>query len=112
RLMHPRYGVHKVYITKVKGIPSKSELSQLRKGIKDGKDLLRAIHYKVKSINKKDQTMLLEITLREEKNRHIRLMMNDISYPVIKMKSERYSILTLKGLNPGEYKTHTSKEMK
>ncbi|HLR80015.1 MAG TPA: pseudouridine synthase [Bacillota bacterium] len=112
RLMHPRYGVHKVYITKVKGIPSKSELSQLRKGIKDGKDLLRAIHYKVKSINKKDQTMLLEITLREGKNRHIRRMMDGLGYPVLKLKRERYGLLTLKGLQPGEYRALTPKEVK
>src|SRR5699024_12012286 len=94
--------VNKVYKTKVKIIPNKSDIYQLRKGNKDGKDLLQAIHYKVKSINKKDQTMLLEITLREGKNRHIRRMMDGLGYPVLKLKRERYGLLTLKGLQPGE----------
>ncbi|HEX6594567.1 MAG TPA: pseudouridine synthase [Bacillota bacterium] len=112
RLMHPRYGVHKVYITKIKGIPSKPELEKLRKGIKDKNDLLKAVQYKVKSVNKKDQTMLLEITLREGKNRHIRRMLDALGYPVIKLKRERYGLLTLKGLQPGQYRALTPKEVK
>src|SRR5699024_6714219 len=33
-LMHPRYEIKKEYVVKVKGIPSKQDLEQLKKGIK------------------------------------------------------------------------------
>src|SRR5699024_3497121 len=41
-LMHPRYEIKKEYVVKVKGIPSKQDLEQLKKGIKHNGDLLKA----------------------------------------------------------------------
>lgn len=110
-LMHPRYEIEKVYVVKIKGIPNKEELKQLRKGITSNKDLLKAISYKVLSINKKDSTMILQITLHEGKNRHIRRMMDTLGYPVIKLKREKFGFLTLQGLRPGEYRSLTKQEV-
>ena len=39
--MHPRHQIDKVYVAKVKGIPNKARLDQLRKGVKSEKDLLK-----------------------------------------------------------------------
>ncbi|UJL44749.1 rRNA pseudouridine synthase [Virgibacillus sp. NKC19-16] len=111
-LMHPKYEVEKVYVAKVKGIPSKMELGQLRKGIKDEKDTLKAYSYNVLSTDKKKNTMILEITLHEGKNKHIRRMMEHLGYPVMKLKREKYGMLTLDGLQPGNYRALTPKEIK
>ncbi|NAP01729.1 pseudouridine synthase, partial [Halomonas sp. MG34] len=73
-LMHPKYEVDKVYVAKLKGIPTKIELGQLKKGVKSDNDLLKAVQYNVLSVDKKKDSMLLELTLREGKNRHVRRM--------------------------------------
>ncbi|MGY0691813.1 pseudouridine synthase [Virgibacillus sp. FSP13] len=111
-LMHPRYGVDKVYVAKIKGIPRKNELNILRKGVKADKDLLKAVHYNVLSTDKDSQTSIIEITLHEGKNRHIRRMMEQIGYPVVKLKREQYGMLNLKGLKPGEFRALTPHEVK
>ncbi|AXI09379.1 pseudouridine synthase [Oceanobacillus sp. 143] len=111
-LMHPKYEVEKVYVAKLKGIPTKPELEKLRKGVKAEKDLLKAADYNVLSVDKTKNTMILEIKLREGKNRHVRRMMEQLGYPVMKLKREQYGMLTLTGLKPGKYRALTLKEVK
>lgn len=111
-VMHPKHGVEKVYVAKIKGIPSKIELGRLRKGVRDKGEILKATRYRVLSTDKKKNTMILELTLREGKNRHVRRMMEQLGYPVMKLKREQYGLLTLDGLSVGEYRKLTPKEVK
>lgn len=111
-LMHPKHGVEKVYVAKIKGIPDKRELGRLKRGVKAEKDLLKATNYAILSTDKKKNTMIIELTLQEGKNRHVRRMMEQLGYPVMKLKRERYGTLTLDGLKPGDYRALTPKEIK
>lgn len=111
-LMHPSHGVEKVYVAKLKGIPSKQELAKLRKGVTADRELLKAARYNILSADRKKDTMILELTLVEGKNRHVRRMMEALGYPVQKLKRERYGFLTLDGLSPGETRPLTPKEVK
>ncbi|MFU0791575.1 pseudouridine synthase [Virgibacillus proomii] len=111
-LMHPRFQIDKVYVAKIKGIPDKAKLAQLRKGVHSGDDLLKAIDYRVLKIDKQKNHTILQLTLREGKNRHVRRMMEGLGYPVVKLKRERYGLLTLDGLKPGEYRPLNPKEVK
>lgn len=112
QLMHPKYEVDKVYVAKINGLPDHRKLQQLKKGVKSENELLKAVRYRVLSTDRKNKTMIIELTLREGKNRHIRRMMKELGYPVLKLKREKYGILTLKGLQPGEYRSLTPKEVK
>jgi len=111
-LMHPKYGVEKVYVAKVKGLPDNKMLNRLRKGVKSENDLLKAESYQVLSSDRKKNTTILQLTLKEGKNRHVRRMMEALGFPVMKLKRERYGMLTLEGLKPGEYRSLTPKEIK
>ncbi|WP_077330188.1 pseudouridine synthase [Virgibacillus siamensis] len=111
-LMHPSHGVEKVYVCKVKGIPDKQDLAKLKKGVKSDGELLRAVGYKIMRVERKKNTMLLEITLNEGKNRHIRRMMEEIGFPVSKLKREKYGLLTLEGMQPGDFRPLNPKEVK
>ncbi|WP_179152016.1 pseudouridine synthase [Oceanobacillus senegalensis] len=111
-LMHPRYKMDKIYVAKIKGLPTKSDLAKLKKGIKSGEDVLKAVRYRVLSQDRKAGTTILELTLHEGKNRHVRRMMEGLGFPVAKLKRERYGLLTLDGLKPGEYRPLTPKEVK
>jgi 23S rRNA pseudouridine2605 synthase len=111
-LMHPKYEVEKVYTVKTKGIPEKVDLTKLLHGVKTAEDTLKAIRYDVRLRDKKSGTMMLDLTLKEGKNRHIRRMMEALGYPVLKLKREKYGLLTLGDLRPGEYRRLTPHEVK
>lgn len=111
-LMHPRYEIEKVYVAKIEGIPSKEELRLLRKGIRSENELLKAVSYKVESVDQKKNTMFLRLTLHEGKNRHVRRMMEALGYPVEKLTREMYGNLTLQGLQSGEFRRLTPHEVK
>lgn len=111
-LMHPKHEIEKVYVAKIKGIPSKIELGQLRKGIQSDHDILKANRYKVLSVDKSKQTMILEIVLGEGRNRQIRRMMEQLGYPIMKLSREKYGLLTLAGLQSGEFRRLTPHEIK
>lgn len=111
RLMHPRYGIPKTYIVKIKGVIPVDMQGQLTEGVRDEGELLKVSRYKVLEVNRNKQTMLLEIVLHEGKNRHIRRMFQRLGFPVLKLKREKYAFLTLEGLQPGEYRPLTRKEV-
>lgn len=111
-LMHPRHQIDKVYVAKVKGVLKKADLMQLKKGVKSEKDLLKAVDYRIVSTDKKAETTVIELTLHEGKNRHVRRMMEGLGFPVVKLKRERYGFLNLDGLKRGEYRPLTPKEVK
>ncbi|MDQ0271130.1 pseudouridine synthase [Cytobacillus purgationiresistens] len=111
-LMHPKSEVEKVYVTKVKGIPSKEALRKLQKGVKleDGKTA--PAKTKVLSTDKKKQTAIIEIIIHEGRNHQVRRMMEAVGHPVLKLKRERYASLTLQGLTAGEGRELTAHEVK
>lgn len=111
-LMHPRYEIEKVYVAKTEGIPSKDELSRLITGVESDGDLLKVEKYNVLSIDKQKKTMIIELTLKEGKNRHIRRMMEALNFPIMKLSREKYGLLTLDGLNSGEARALTPHEVK
>lgn len=110
-LMHPSHEIDKVYVTKVKGIPTKEALKQLKKGVQVDGEKLRAVNVQVLSTDRTKNTAIIELTLHQGKNRQVRRMFESINYPVMKLKRERYSFLTLEGLQPGEFRELTRHEV-
>ncbi|HHU76906.1 MAG TPA: rRNA pseudouridine synthase [Firmicutes bacterium] len=103
-LTHPRFQINKTYHALVRGIPSRSELQTLRKGlVLDGKTFLPA-RVKLLSAGKSTQQAKLEIVLAEGKKRQVRLMCKAVGHPVIFLKRVSLGFLTLGGLKPGSYR--------
>lgn len=111
QLMHPSKEINKVYVAKIKGIPHKKELLKLRKGVVSDGEKLKAVDVHMLSNDKEKKTSIIELTLHEGKNRQVRRMLEAIDFPVLKLKREQYSFLTLQGLNAGEYRALTPKEV-
>ncbi|WP_078380129.1 pseudouridine synthase [Sutcliffiella halmapala] len=111
-LMHPTSEVEKVYVAKVKGIPSREAIRSLERGIKleDGKTAPAKI--KMISMEKTKQTAIFEVIIHEGRNRQVRRMFEAIGHPVMKLKRERYGFLTLQGLQAGEARELTPHEVK
>lgn len=111
-LMHPSYNVDKTYVAKVKGIVTGYEIKKLRNGIIIDNYKTSKAKVKLKSIEKKDNKSIVEITIHEGHNQQVRKMFEALGHEVIKLKRERYAFLTLDGVKTGEYRSLTIKEVK
>jgi len=110
-LMHPSSKIDKVYIAKVEGILTGYDVKRLREGVViDGRKTSRC-HVKVKSVDKKKETCIVELVIHEGRNHQVKKMIEAVGKKVIKLKRERFGILDLRGLNAGEYRRLTNKEI-
>ena len=111
-LMSPSSQVDKTYIAKVEGEVTIPSIQALRKGVMiDGRKTGKA-RVKLKSIDKKKNTSLVELTIHEGRNHQVKKMFEVLGYKVTKLRREKYANLNLKGLMPGEYRSLSVKEVK
>ncbi len=110
-LMHPSSKIDKVYIAKVEGILSGYDVKKLRSGIMIDGYKTSKCHVKVRSIDKKKNTCIVELIIHEGRNHQVKKMIEAVGKRVLKLKRQRYGIFTLDGLNTGEYRKITSKEV-
>jgi 23S rRNA pseudouridine2605 synthase len=102
RLAHPRYGVPKTYRVEVAGHPSLEELERLRKGVHlaEGKVQASEVHLK----KRLKQSTLVEIVLREGRNREIRRMLAKLGHKALRLKRIALGPLKLGAVKPGDYR--------
>ncbi len=109
RLMHPRYGIKKVYLVNVKNVPERSRLQILEKGIRiDGKKTAPA---KVTLLKPGSKSALIRIELTEGRKREVRRMFEAIGHPVRDLKRIQFAELNLKNLKRGHWRYLTSNEV-
>ena len=111
-LLHPKNNIEKLYIAKIKGIITKEKLSRLCNGVLiDGVKTSKA-KARIKKIDKKNNTSIVELIIHEGKNHQVKKMFEAIGFTVIKLKRESIAFLTLDGLKSGEYRQLSIKEVK
>lgn len=112
RIMHPKNKIDKVYVAKIKGILSPKDLMTLKNGVViDGIKTSKS-RVKIRKIDKENNTSIIEITIHEGRNHQVKRMFEAINFEVLKLKRERIAFLTLEGLESGEYRKLTPKEVK
>jgi 23S rRNA pseudouridine2605 synthase len=109
RLMHPRYGVRKVYRVKINSRPSEQELDRLRKGIRLEDGWTAPAKARVVEVLRKKAWIELEI--REGRKREVRRMFEALGYFVEKLVRIRMGPLRLGSLALGEYRPLTQPEI-
>ena len=111
-LMHPKNEIDKVYIAKISGFLTPSDLMNLKNGVViDGKKTSRA-KVKVRKIDKETRTSIVELVIHEGRNHQVKNMFSVLGYEVLKLKRERIAFLDIKNLNSGEYRLLNPKEVK
>ncbi len=100
RLAHPRYGVEKTYRVMVAGRPTREILAQLRRGVRLAEGVARVAGIRIKS-HHKDST-ILEMVLREGRNREIRRVLAKLGHKVLKLVRTAVGPVRLGKLAPGE----------
>jgi 23S rRNA pseudouridine2605 synthase len=98
RLAHPRYKIEKVYEAEVGGDPSEAVLNALREGIDldDG----RTAPAQVRRVG----PHTIELIIHEGRNRQVKRMLDAVGHPVRSLHRSKYAGLTLKGLEPGQWR--------
>ena len=111
-LTHPKNEIDKVYMAKINGIMSALEIKKIESGVVIDNYKTSRCKVKIRKIDKKNGTSLVEITIHEGKNHQVKKMFESIGYKVLKLKRERIAFLDLNGLKPGEYRKLNIKEVK
>lgn len=119
RLTHPRYGVSKTYRATVKGRIDPGAIGELEEGIylaerKAGHTVggARTSRVELRVIFVDRDKTILEITLREGRNRQVRRMLAAVGYPVKKLERIAMGPLSLKGVARGAWRELTAPEIK
>ena len=103
RLLHPRYGMPRVYMVRVNGSVADRHLEAMRRGVDlpEGKTLPA----QVQVVRQNDKTCWLRLTLREGKTRQIHRMLECCGgHSVRKLQRVGMGPLTLAGLAPGRFR--------
>ena len=109
RLLHPGHKATKTYHAMVKGRPSRAVLDFLRQGIEiEGKMTLPC---KMRVLKTSRHSTVLEIVLQEGRKRQIRLMLNTVNHPVIRLIRIKVGPVRLGKLLPGKYRILTDPEV-
>lgn len=124
RIADPRHKMPKIYWAQVEKEITSEAVSRLRAGLvlKDGPTLpcganllpdpglpprLPPIRFR-----KTVPTSWAEIILREGRNRQVRRMLAAVGFPVLRLLRRAIGPLTLEGLEPGQWRELTAKEIK
>ena len=110
-LIHPSSEIDKVYIAKVDGILTGYDVKRMRSGLVIDGYKTKRCRVKVKSVDKEKNKCIVEIIIHEGRNHQVKKMIEAVGKKVIKLKRERFAILTTEGLNAGEYRRLTNKEV-
>ena len=106
RLSHPRYGVEKVYVAEVEGVPSDDDLQVLSEGVEleDG----RTAPAHVRRLGRSR----IELVLHEGRKRQVRRMCEAVGHPVRSLHRPLYAGLALGDLPPGEWRELAADEVR
>ena len=105
-----RNQVAKVYEVKVKGIPPKSAVERLRRGVvlDDG---TRTAPSEITSVRETSSNVWFEVILHQGRNQQIRRMFDLIGHSVVKLRRARIGSLTDERLRPGQWRLLDQREV-
>ncbi len=119
RLTHPRYGVPKTYRVTVKGELDQDAINELERGIylaqrREGQTFgaRKTAHVEIRLIARDRDTTVMELVLREGRNRQVRRMLAAVGYPVRKLERIGMGPVMLKGVARGEWRELTRDEIR
>ncbi len=109
KLTHPRYGLAKTYVVRVKGEIAGKQIEKLKKGIwfAEGKTGRAS----VKILKRGHKESSIEITIRQGLNRQVRRMLAKVGLSVKSLTRTRIAKLTTRGLGVGKFRTLTRAEV-
>jgi len=125
KLTHPKHNIDKIYIAKVTGKMLNSEVQRLKDGVVIDEEKpdqtnksyatvckpYKTVPAKVRIIRTDDSTSLVQISLREGKNRQVRKMFDAVGHKVLLLRRVAVGDLKLENLEQGQYRYLTDEEV-
>jgi 23S rRNA pseudouridine2605 synthase len=108
RVAHPRYEVPRVYLAKVRSVPEAETIERMRRGVLVDGERLAADHVR---LVESDKNAWVEVTLHEGKNHEVRRLLEAVGHPVSKLRRVSIGPLSVRGLEPGEFRSLTPHEI-
>uniref|UniRef100_A0A831ZYX3 rRNA pseudouridine synthase n=1 Tax=Desulfacinum infernum TaxID=35837 RepID=A0A831ZYX3_9BACT len=110
RLMHPAYGVPKVYQVQVQGVPTAEQLAALRRGVPLAEGVTAAA--RVRLMYRAETSAWVEITLHQGWYRQIKRMGEAVGLPVLTIHRTAYGPIALGTLPAGRWRRLTDQEVR
>lgn len=109
RLAHPRYQISRTYRVHVAGVPTPEVLDELKKGLyfPDGKFHVTG----VKRVKVRGKSSILEMQLRQGRNREIRRLLARVGHKVMSLERISFGPLFLRGLGLGKSRELKAREL-
>ena len=109
KLTHPRYGLAKTYVVRVKGEITAEQVGKLKKGVwlAEGKTGRAS----VKILKRGHKESSIEIIIRQGLNRQVRRMLAKVGLSEKTLTRTRIGKLTTRGLGVGKFRTLTKAEV-
>lgn len=108
-LTHPKHEVYKTYVAKVAGVISDARIAKLRKGVDIGGFVTSPA--KVKVIKQMPRHAIVEIKIREGKNRQVRKMFAAVGNKVQELERTAIGDIRLGRLKEGHYRKLNRQEI-
>jgi 23S rRNA pseudouridine2605 synthase len=116
QLTHPRYGVAKTYRAIVDGYVRPETVQALQKGVwladRNSGEGFKTGRSHIKIAKRGREKSVLEITVREGRNRQVRRMLAGLGHKVRDLTRIKMGPLTLDKLAPGQFRPLTMREVK
>ncbi|SNR88505.1 ribosomal large subunit pseudouridine synthase B [Anaerovirgula multivorans] len=110
KLTHPKFKVTKTYIAKVEGIMTDKEMQMIRNGIPI-EDYV-TLPAKIELLKKDRKHSIVEIIIREGRNRQVRKMCDAVGHPVMALKRIAMGNISLGEVPIGKWRYLTENEIK
>jgi 23S rRNA pseudouridine2605 synthase len=108
RVAHPRYEVERRYHAKVRGTPTAETLAKAKRGIVYEGDRLALDGARVIEAA---ENSWVEVRLHEGKHHEVRRLLQALGHPVEKLRRVGLGLLTSHGLEVGEFRSLTPREV-
>ena len=102
KVTHPSFEIWKTYRAVVKGVPTETDVKRFAEGLMldDGKTLPAVLDV----VGYKGNNAIVEVSIREGRNRQVRRMMERIGHPVTSLTRISFGSLELGDLKPGKWR--------
>jgi 23S rRNA pseudouridine2605 synthase len=102
KVTHPGHEVYKTYRVRVQGVPSRERIARLKKGVDIGGYITAPAE--VELIKQSGANAIVDISIREGKNRQVRKMFSAIGNKVLDLQRTQIGDVRLGGLKLGHYR--------
>lgn len=109
RLTHPKHEVYKTYVAVVSGFLSDARVTMLRRGVDIGGFITSPA--KVRILRQNPRSTVVEISIREGKNRQVRKMFNSVGNRVQELQRVAIGDIRLGHMQEGHYRKLSREEI-